>query len=402
MSNENPIPAKDSDLCTEFLHLQMGPSHPAMHGTVRIKLTLDGETIVGADVEIGYLHRGMEKSCEAHTWTQVIPYTDRLNYVSPLINNVGYAMVVEKLLDIEIPERNKYIRVLMSEIARISDHLTSIGAMALEIAAFTPFLWAVQAREEFYYIIEEVTGARVTSAYTSIGGLRGDLPDNFAQLYQPAEDRLLKIMDDMDALLTKNKIFYDRLVDVGTISKEHAVDLGFTGPVLRSTGVDYDVRKDHPYLIYDRLDFDVPVGVKGDNYDRYLVRMEEIRQSVRIIRQVIRDMPDGPLNIDDWRVVLPPKEAVYNSIEATIAHFMLIIHGIQVPAGEAYSFVEGGNGEVGFYAVSDGEGKPWRLHVRGPCFFLVQGLEDMIKGQMIADIVPTFDSLNMIGGEIDR
>lgn len=396
------IPAKNNDLHTEYLKLQMGPSHPAMHGTVRIKLSLDGETVVGADVEVGYLHRGMEKSCENQTWTQVIPYTDRLNYVSPLINNVGYAMAVEKLLDIDIPERNKYIRVLMSEIARIADHLTSVGAMAMEIAAFTPFLWTMQAREEFYFLIEEVTGARVTSAYTRIGGLRGDLTDDFAKHYQTAEGKLLKLMDDIEALLTKNKIFYDRLIDVGTISKEHAVDLGFTGPVLRSTGVDYDVRKDHPYLIYDRLDFDVPVGVRGDNYDRYLVRMEEIRQSVRIIRQVLHDMPDGPIDIDDWNIVLPPKDAVYNSIEATIAHFMQIIHGIQVPAGEAYAFVEGGNGEVGFYVVSDGSGKPWRMHVRGPCFSLVQGLEDMVRGQMVADIIPTFDSLNMIGGEIDR
>lgn len=399
MSNPKP---ENNELRTEYLHLQMGPSHPAMHGTVRIKLTLDGETVVDADVEIGYLHRGMEKTCESRTWTQVIPYTDRLNYVSPLINNVGYAMAVEKLLGIEIPERNKYIRVLMSEIARISDHLTAIGAMALEIAAFTPFLWAVQAREEFYYLIEEVTGARVTSAYTRIGGLRGDLPEGFQEQYQKAENKLFKILKDVDALLTKNKIFYDRLVDVGTISKEDAVALGFTGPVLRSTGVDYDVRKDHPYLIYDKVDFDVPVGVRGDNYDRYLVRMEEIHQSVRIIRQVLRDMPDGPINVDDWAVVLPPKEEVYNSIEATIAHFMLIIHGIQVPAGEAYAFVEGGNGEVGFYVVSDGNGKPYRMHVRGPCFALVQGLRDMVKGAMIADIVPTFDSLNMIGGEIDR
>ncbi len=402
MSDSNQLTEKNSDLRTEFLHLQMGPSHPAMHGTVRIKLTLDGETVHAADVEIGYLHRGMEKSSEAHTWSQVIPYTDRLNYVSPLINNVGYAMAVEKLLGVEIPERNKYIRVLMSEISRIADHLTAIGAMALEIAAFTPFLWSMQAREEFYRLIEEVTGARVTSAYTRIGGLRDDLPEGFADLYQAAEDRLLRLMDDIDALLTKNRIFYDRLVDVGSISREDAVDLGFTGPVLRSTGVDYDVRKDHPYLIYDRVDFDVPVGQHGDNYDRYLVRMEEIRQSVRIIRQVLRDMPDGPINIDDWSILLPPKDAVYNSIEATIAHFMLIIHGIQVPAGEAYAFVEGGNGELGFYLVSDGDGKPYRMHVRGPCFYLVQGLETMIKGQMIADIIPTFDSLNMIGGEIDR
>ena len=402
MKRKDVSAVNKEDLRSEYFHVQMGPSHPAMHGTVRIKLTLDGETVVDADVEIGYLHRGFEKSAEAHTWTQVIPYTDRLNYVSPLINNVGYVMAVEKLLGIEITERAKYIRTIMSEVSRIVDHLTAIGAMGLEIGAFTPFLWSVQAREEFYYLIEEVTGARVTTAYTRVGGVHYDLPENFAEMYQKVEDRLLRLMDDMEALLTKNRIFYDRLIDVGVISPEDAIELGFTGPVLRSTGVAYDVRKDHPYLVYDRVDFDIPVGQHGDNYDRYLVRLEEIRQSVRIIRQLLKQIPDGPINIDDWKVVLPPKDLVYNTIEATIAHFLLIIRGIQVPPGEAYAFVEGGNGEVGFYVVSDGEGKPYRLHVRGPCFALMQGLRDMIKGYMIADIIPTFDSINMIGGEIDR
>ena len=402
MKRKDVSAVNKEDLRSEYFHVQMGPSHPAMHGTVRIKLTLDGETVVDADVEIGYLHRGFEKSAEAHTWTQVIPYTDRLNYVSPLINNVGYVMAVEKLLGIEVTERAKYIRTLMSEVSRIVDHLTAIGAMGLEIGAFTPFLWSVQAREEFYYLIEEVTGARVTTAYTRVGGVHYDLPENFAEMYQKVEDRLLRLMDDMEALLTKNRIFYDRLIDVGVISPEKAIELGFTGPVLRSTGVAYDVRKDHPYLVYDRVDFDVPVGQHGDNYDRYLVRLEEIRQSVRIIRQLLKQIPDGPINIDDWKVVLPPKDLVYNTIEATIAHFLLIIRGIQVPPGEAYAFVEGGNGEVGFYVVSDGEGKPYRLHVRGPCFALMQGLRAMIKGYMIADIIPTFDSINMIGGEIDR
>ena len=402
MKRKDVSAVNKEDLRSEYFHVQMGPSHPAMHGTVRIKLTLDGETVVDADVEIGYLHRGFEKSAEAHTWTQVIPYTDRLNYVSPLINNVGYVMAVEKLLGIEVTERAKYIRTLMSEVSRIVDHLTAIGAMGLEIGAFTPFLWSVQAREEFYYLIEEVTGARVTTAYTRVGGVHYDLPENFAEMYQKVEDRLLRLMDDMEALLTKNRIFYDRLIDVGVISPEKAIELGFTGPVLRSTGVAYDVRKDHPYLVYDRVDFDVPVGQHGDNYDRYLVRLEEIRQSVRIIRQLLKQIPDGPINIDDWKVVLPPKELVYNTIEATIAHFLLVIRGIQVPPGEAYAFVEGGNGEVGFYVVSDGEGKPYRLHVRGPCFALMQGLREMIKGYMIADIIPTFDSINMIGGEIDR
>lgn len=392
----------EAGLRTENLTLNMGPSHPAMHGTVRMELSLDGETVVDADINVGYLHRGFEKMCEAGTWTKVIPYTDRLNYVSPLINNVGYVMAVEKLLGVEITERCKYVRVLISEISRITDHLTAIGASALELGAFTPFLYTMQAREEFYFLIEELTGARVTTNFTRIGGLRRDLTENFRERYFYCEERLLKLLDDIDKLLTKNRIFYDRMDEVGVIPKDLAVELGFTGPVLRSTGVDYDVRKYHPYLVYDRFEFDVPVGHKGDNYDRYLVRMEEIRQSVRIIRQALEQIPEGPIDIDNWGVVLPPKQAVYNSIEGMIAHFEIIMFGIKVPKGEAYSFVEGGNGELGFYVVSDGSGFPYRVHCRPPCFALMQGLKDMIVGGMIADIIPTFDSINMIGGEIDR
>ena len=390
------------DLHSEYLHINMGPSHPAMHGTVRIQLTLDGETVKDADVDIGYLHRGFEKMAEAGTWTKAIPYTDRLNYVSPLINNVGYCGAVEKLLDFDITERCKYVRVFISEVSRIADHLTSIGAQALEIGAFTPFLWCMQAREEFYFLIEAITGARVTTSYTRIGGLRWDLPEGWQERYLGAEAKLLPLMDDVEALLTRNRIFIDRMADVGIMKAADAVDFGFTGPCLRAAGVDYDVRKAFPYLVYDRLEFDVPIGHKGDNYDRYLVRLEEIRQSVRILRQVLRDIPGGPVNRGDWRVLLPPKDAVYNTIEGMIAHFELIMKGIQVPAGEAYFAVEGGNGEVGFYVVSDGSGRPYRVHVRAPCFAVMQGLKDMIVGDMVADIVPTFDSINMIGGEIDR
>lgn len=387
---------------TETMTLNMGPSHPAMHGTVRIVLTLDGETIVDADPHIGYLHRGFEKMCEVQTWTGVIPYTDRLNYVSPLINNVGYVMAVEKLLGVEIPQRCKYLRVLASEISRITDHLTAIGASALEIAAFTPFLWAMQAREELYFLIEQLTGARITTTWARIGGVKNDLSEGFEENYRKTEGKLLRLLDDIDKLLTRNRIFYDRMADVGVISKEDAIDWGWSGPCLRSTGVDYDVRRAHPYLIYDSLEFDIPIGHKGDNYDRYLVRMEEIRQSVRILRQVFKNMPKGEISINDWKITLPPKNLVYNTIEGMIAHFKLIIDGIQVPKGEAYSFVEGGNGEVGFYIVSNGEGKPLRVHCRAPCFAMMQSLPQLIKGSMLADIIPTFDSINMIGGEIDR
>lgn len=386
----------------ETLVINMGPSHPAMHGTVRMMVALDGETVRDLDIEIGFLHRGFEKMAEAGTWTEAIPYTDRLNYVSPLINNVGYAGVVEKLLDIEITERCKYVRVFISEISRIADHLTAVGAMSLELGGFTPFLWAIQAREELYFLIEFITGARVTTAYTRVGGLRWDLPEGWQDRYLAAEKKVLRLMADIEALLTRNRVFIDRCNDVGVIGPEEAKAWGFTGPCLRAAGVDYDVRKHAPYLVYDRLDFEVPIGHKGDNYDRYLVRLEEIRQSVRILRQVIRDIPEGPVNVDDWRVVLPPKDAVYNTIEGMIAHFELIMKGIQVPPGEAYYAVEGGNGEVGFYAVSDGSGYPYRLHVRPPCFALMQGLKGMVVGGLIADIIPTFDSINMIGGEIDR
>ncbi len=386
----------------ETLVINMGPSHPAMHGTVRMMVALDGETVRDLDIEIGFLHRGFEKMAEAGTWTEAIPYTDRLNYVSPLINNVGYAGVVEKLLDIEITERCKYVRVFISEISRIADHLTAVGAMSLELGGFTPFLWAIQAREELYFLIEFITGARVTTAYTRVGGLRWDLPEGWQDRYLAAEKKVLRLMADIEALLTRNRVFIDRCNDVGVIGPEEAKAWGFTGPCLRAAGVDYDVRKHAPYLVYDRLDFEVPIGHKGDNYDRYLVRLEEIRQSVRILRQVIRDIPEGPVNVDDWRVVLPPKDAVYNTIEGMIAHFELIMKGIQVPPGEAYYSVEGGNGEVGFYAVSDGSGYPYRLHVRPPCFSLMQGLKGMVVGGLIADIIPTFDSINMIGGEIDR
>ncbi|HPC91246.1 MAG TPA: NADH-quinone oxidoreductase subunit D [Myxococcota bacterium] len=382
--------------------VNLGPSHPAMHGTVRLIVALDGETVRDIDVEVGFLHRGFEKMVEAGTWTQAISYTDRLNYVSPLINNVGYVGLVEKMLGIEITERCKYARVFISEISRIADHLTATGAMSMELGGFTPFLWAMQAREEFYFLIEFITGARVTTSYTRVGGLRWDLPEGWQERYFAAEKTLLRLMADIEALLTRNRIFIDRCNDVGVISGEEALAWGFTGPCLRASGVDWDLRKHAPYLVYDRLDFDVVIGHKGDNYDRYLVRLEEIRQSVKIIRQVIRDIPDGPVNIDDYRIILPPKDDVYNSIEGMIAHFELIMKGIQVPPGEAYYAVEGGNGEVGFYAVSDGSGYPYRLHVRPPCFALMQGLRDMTIGGLLADIIPTFDTINMIGGEIDR
>jgi NADH-quinone oxidoreductase subunit D len=390
------------DLTTREMMLQMGPSHPAMHGTVKLDLQLDGETIVNVDVHIGYLHRGFEKMCETVTYNQVFPYVDRLNYVSPAINGVGYAMTVEKLLGIDIPERLKVIRTIICEIARIQDHLTAVAAMALELGGFTAMLWAVEARDYYYNLFEELTGARVTLSYCRVGGARHDLPDGFLPKLEASQQITERLLRDIEALLTRNRIFMDRLVGVGVVSGREAVEWGFTGPCLRASGIPYDVRKDHPYLIYDKLDFDVPVGERGDNYDRYLVRVEEIRQSLRILRQCAAMLPEGPVTVSDWRIAHPPKTEVHNSIEGLIAQFELVFHGPLVPRGDVYACVEGGNGEVGFYLVSDGTGRPYRLHVRPPCFALMQALSGMIRGHMVADIIPTFDSINMIGGEIDR
>lgn len=386
----------------DVMVLNMGPSHPAMHGTVRMVLTLDGETVVKCDAEIGYLHRGFEKQCENATWTQVFPYTDRLNYVSPLLNNFGYALAVEKLLGIEVPDRCNYVRTILGEVSRLSDHFTCVGAGALELGAMSAFLYAIEARELLWDLVEEVTGARLTVSYARVGGLKDDLTEDFVERWAAVEPRLVSTIDRLDKMMTANRVFMDRMQGTGVISAEDAIDFGFTGPVLRSTGVPYDVRKDHPYFAYDRVDFDVPVGTTGDNFDRYLVRVAEIRQSIRIINQALRDLPDGPVSVDDPRIMLPEKTDVYNTIESMIAHFKIIFEGIQVPAGEVYSFTEAGNGELGFYLVSNGTGKPWKVRVRPPCFFLMGGIDRMVEGGMVADIIPTFDTINMIGGEIDR
>ena len=392
----------DEHLHTEYMKVNMGPSHPAMHGTVRLELTLDGETIVDVDTNIGYLHRGFEKMAEVCTYNQVMPYTDRLNYVSPLCNNVGFALAAEKALGIDVPPRCKYVRMIAAEMSRVTDHLTAIAAGALELGGFTPMLYAVQAREELYFVIEELCGARLTTSFCRIGGVTGDLFDGFEAKYGHAKSEVLKLVKDVEDLLTRNRIFIDRVAGVGTISAEDALDFGFTGPMLRSTGVDYDVRVHAPYLFYDRVDFDVPVGTNGDNYDRYLQRVEEIRQSFRIVDQCLEQIEPGPIRVDDWKVILPPKDAVYNTIEGMIAHFKLVTEGVRIPAGEVYGYTEAGNGELGFYIVSDGSGRPWRVKVRPPCFAIMQGLGKLVRGGFLADIIPTFDSINMIGGEIDR
>ena len=386
----------------DVMVLNMGPSHPAMHGTVRMVLTLDGETVIKCDPEIGYLHRGFEKQCENATWSQVFPYTDRLNYCSPLLNNFGYALAVEKMLGIKATDRCNYIRTILGEMARLADHFTRLGAGALELGAMSAFLYAVEARDHIWDLVEEVTGARLTVSFARIGGLKEDLPANFAERWEATEPRLWDVIKKLDQLSTKNRIFMDRMMNTGVIGADEAVSLGFTGPVLRSTGVAYDIRKDSPYFAYDRVDFEVPVGTNGDNFDRYLVRLEEMKQSISIIRQCLKGLPGGPLNVDDPHIMLPPKELVYNSIEGMINHFKLIFEGIQVPAGEVYSYTEAANGELGFYIVSNGTGKPYKLRVRPPCFYFMGGIDRMIEGGMLSDIIPTFDTINMIGGEVDR
>jgi NADH-quinone oxidoreductase subunit D len=390
-------------LPAEPMALNMGPSHPAMHGTVRCLLKLDGETVRDVDVQVGFLHRGFEKECEAGTWTQVFPYTDRLNYASPLLNNIGYALAVEKLLGIEVPERCQYIRVILGEIARICDHSVCNAAMAMELGAFTVFLYLVKAREWLFYLLEEVTGARVTHSFCRIGGLRHDLPDGFADRLRAALPKTLAAIEDSEKLLLRNRIFMDRTMGVGTIAADEAIAYGWTGPCLRSTGVAYDVRKAHPYLVYGDLDFDVPVGTRGDNYDRFAVRLAEIRQSVRILEQALDRIPDGPIAVaDDLGVALPDKLETYTTIERCIQHFKIVMEGIRVPAGEVYAYTEAANGELGFYLVSNGGGRPHKCRVRPPCFANLQALPRMVRGALLPDIIPSFGSINMIGGECDR
>jgi NADH-quinone oxidoreductase subunit D len=390
------------DAADEIMELQMGPSHPASHGTIKFNLKLDGERIVDCDVEVGYLHRGFEKMCEQGTWTQVFPYTDRLNYASPLINNVGFALAVEKLIGLEIPERCAYLRVIMSEISRIADHLTCLGMAASELGAQTAMFYMIESREMLYDLIEAVTGARVTVSWCRIGGVTHDVPEDFADRVKHALKHLDAIMLDCDKLLTRNRVFIDRMSGIGILPAEEAISYGLTGPLLRATGVSYDVRKALPYLVYDRLEFEVPLGERGDNYDKFNVRMREIDQSRRIIEQATAQMPEGAVGIEDPRFMLPRKERVYNSIEGLMNHFKLVMEGIKVPPGEVYQAVEGGNGELGFYVVSDGSGRPYRVRVRPPCFLGMSALNKMLIGRMIPDVIPTFGMINMIGGECDR
>ena len=399
-------PGEDSELeahlQTRRMMINLGPSHPAMHGTVRMRVELEGETIVRADPEIGFLHRGFQKSCENVTWNQCLPYTDRLNYVSAIMNNLGFLKAVEKLIGLEIPERAQYIRVAASELHRMHDHLTCVGAIGLELGGFSAFLYAIEGRELIMDRVSELTGARLTTTFGRVGGLNRDLPDGWIDRVTRTLDKIHELLGEVDGLLTANRIFVDRMRGTGIITAQDALDFGFTGPCLRANGINYDVRKASPYWVYDRMKFDVPIGQNGDNYDRYLMRMEELKQSEAIVRQALQELPPGPITVDDWRIALPPKAEVYGTIEGVIAHFKLVMEGVPVPPGEVYDSTEAANGELGWYLVSDGSGRPYKVHVRAPGFAILSGVPRMIEGKMLADLIPTFDTINMIGGEVEQ
>ena len=399
----NPIrPAFTEGQTPGSVIVNIGPSHPATHGTIQIVAEIEGERVLRTDVHCGYLHRGFEKECEYHTWHNLIPYVDRLNYCSALINDFAYCEAVEKLMDIELTPRCRHLRTLLAEYSRIADHLTCIAAALMELGAMTAFLYLVTIRDYVYEHIADLTGARVTHSYGRIGGLARDLPDGWLTRLAGILDRMDEFVDRVHGLVDRNRIFIDRMRDVGVVSAAEAVNWGFTGPVLRSTGAPRDLRKDTPYLSYAELDFEVPVGIKGDNYDRYYVRMREIDESKHMIRQLADMLEPGPLCVDDRRCTFPPKDAVYSEIEALINHFKLVMEGPQVPPGEVYSAHEGANGELGFYLVSVGGGVPWKVHCRSPSFAHVGGIHRMLDGYQLADVVPTFGSVNMIGGECDR
>ncbi len=382
--------------------INIGPQHPATHGTLRIGCRLSGETVEESVCEIGYLHRAMEKLGEVKTYHKFIPYTDRLNYCSALQNNVAYVTTVEKLMGIEIPQRNVYIRTMVCEMARIIDHLICVGINAFDLGAMTFFLYGFHQREECYTLIEQLCGSRLTTTYTRVGGLSGDLPEGFLGRMRQWLDGLESALKEMDKLLTGNRIWVDRTKGVGYMSPEDTISYSMTGPCLRASNVNIDLRRDRPYLAYKELEFDVPVAKGCDVYDRYLVRMREMFESIRILRQIVEKMPKGPIWADDKRIRIPDKGRVANSMESLIHHFKFFMEGFDVPEGEAYCPMEGPNGEVGFYIISRGGPKAYRMRIRAPSFFMFQPVPDMVRGENIADVVAVIGSVNIIAGELDR
>jgi NADH-quinone oxidoreductase subunit D len=392
----------ESELLGEKLTINMGPSHPATHGVLRIVLELDGEIITKATPDVGYLHRGDEKIAENMQYNQFVPYTDRLDYLAPLSNNVAYALAVEKLLGWELPPRGKAIRVICCEMARISAHLLGLGAFAMDLGATTVFLYTFTEREKLYDLIELLTGARFTTSYTRIGGQTRDLPDGFLPALNKFLDEFVPQLDEMDRLLTRNPIFVNRTKDLGVISKEDGISYGITGPNLRGTGIEYDVRKAKPYLDYQKYDFDIPIGTVGDAFDRYLVRIEEMRQSVKILRQAVKDLPSGPVNVSDPKNFPPHKPDVLMKMEELIHHFIIHTEGVDAPPGEVYFGAENPKGELGFYIHSKGGGVPNRLKIRAPSFVNLSILPKILLGHMMSDVVAILGSLDFVMGECDR
>ena len=391
-------------LRSETMMLNMGPQHPATHGVLRVVLHLDGEVIVKAVPHIGYLHRGIEKLCEHITYQQCLPYTDRMDYLASICNNIGFVLAVEKLLGVQdaIPERAKTVEVIMFELGRIESHLVGIGTNALDLGAMSAFLYCFKERERIYEILETVCGARLTTSYPRVGGLPLDLPDDFEEKIRNFLKIFPKTLTEVDKLLTRNKIWIERTKGVAYISPEDAIDLGLTGPALRGSGVPYDIRKANPYLGYENYDFDVPVATEGDVYSRYLCRFEEMNQSLRIIQQAIDNLPDGPYAADLPNVVLPEKKLTYTRMESLIRHFVLVYEGFKPEPGEVQHAVENPKGELSYYLISDGSGKPYRMRVRGPSFVNMQALSNMVEGSLIADVIAAIGSLDIVLGEIDR
>lgn len=391
-----------SDMIGEKLVLNMGPSHPATHGVLRLLLELDGEVITKADPDVGYLHRGDEKIAENMHYNQFVPYTDRLDYLAPLANNVAYALAVEKLMGWELPARGKAIRVICCEMARISSHLLGVGVFAMDVGAMSVFLYTFTEREKIYNLTEQLTGARFTTSYTRIGGQTRDLNDAFLTGLRKFVNELPKVIDEIDTLLSKNAIFIGRTQGVGVITKEEAIAYGISGPNLRASGVDHDLRKTNPYLDYEQYEFDVPIALSGDCYDRYLVRMEEMRQSLRILDQVLKNLPGGEINVLDPKNRLPKKEGVLMKMEELIHHFIVATQGLEAPVGEVYFGAENPKGELGFYICSKGGGVPYRMKIRSPSFINLSILSKMLPGHMLSDIPAILGSLDFVMGECDR
>ncbi|MCB0726299.1 MAG: NADH dehydrogenase (quinone) subunit D [Ignavibacteriae bacterium] len=392
-----------SDALDNEMVLNMGPQHPATHGVLRLLISLDGETVMKCVPELGYLHRGYEKLAESSTYHEFIPHTDRLDYLSPMANNVAYALAVEKLIDLEIPERGKYIRVIIAELARIQSHLLAIGALVMDIGAVTPFLWAIREREKILDLYDVICGARFTTSYTRIGGVAQDIPDSALNGIKIFIEEFSAKLQEIRDLVERNKIFIERCEGVGHLPKQDCIDLGLTGPLLRACGIERDLRKQEPYLVYDKLDFDIPTYTDSDCLSRYYVRVEELVESVKILKQCLEKIPQGSHNALQTKKVLPKKERVYTKMEELIHDFMIINFGVNPPnKRESYSAIEASKGELGFYFISDGSGHPWRLKIRSPSFSNLQGLAPMMKNCMISDTVVIIGSVDPVMGEADK